>query len=68
MTNGEVNARWMNAEIATCAIGRAASSPRGQSRPWKGHIVIVLDRFLILPRGRRNATRRAPKHVKGKAA
>ena len=52
-----------------CAIaGRAANWPRGQSRPWKGHIVIVLDRFLILPRGRRNATRRAPKRVNGKAA
>ena len=59
----------MKAEIATCAIaGRAANWPRGQSRPWKGHIVIVLDRFLILPRGRRNATRRAPKRVNGKAA
>ena len=46
MTNGEMNARWMNAEIATCAIaGRAANWPRGQSRPWKGHIVIVLDQF-----------------------
>ena len=44
MTNGEMNARGMNAEIATCAIaGRAANWLRGQSRPWKGHIVIVLD-------------------------
>ena len=69
MTNGEMNARWMNAEIATCAIaGRAANWPRGQSRPWKGHIVIVLDPFLILPRGRRNATRHAPKRVNEKAA
>ena len=59
----------MNAEIATCAIaGRAANWTRGQSRPWKGHIVIVLDPFLILPRDRRNATRRAPKRVNGKAA
>ena len=49
MTNGEMNARWMNAEIANW--------PRGQSRLWKGHIVIVSDRFLILPRGRRNASR-----------
>ena len=29
---------------------------------------IVLDRFLILLRGRRNATRCAPKRVNGKAA
>ena len=64
MTNG-----WMNTETATCAIaGRAANWPRGQSRPWKGHIVIVLDRFLILPSGRRNSTHRAPKRVNGKAA
>ena len=42
MTNGEMNARW----ITTCAIaGPAANWPRGQSRPWKDHIVIVLDRF-----------------------
>ena len=69
MTNGKINARWMNAEIARCAIsGRAANWPRGQSRTWEGHIVIVSDRFLILPRGRRNATRRAPKRVNGKAA
>ena len=61
MTNGGTNA-----EIATCAIaGRAANWPRGQSRPWKGHIVIVLEGFLILPRGRRNATRPAPKRVNG---
>ena len=53
----------MNAEIATYAI-----AGRGQSRPWKGHIVIVLHPFLILRRGRRNATRRAPKRVNGKAA
>ena len=60
MTNGEMNARWMNAEIATCAIaGRAANWPHSQSR----HIVIVSDRFLILPRGRRNATHRSPKRV-----
>ena len=46
-----MNARWMNAEIATCGIaGREANWPRGQSRPWKGHIVIVLDWFLILSR------------------
>ena len=42
--------------------------PRGQSRIWKGQIVIVSDRFLILSRGRRNATRRALKRVNGKAA
>ena len=59
----------MNAEIATCAIAeRAANWPRGQSRLWKRHIVIVSDRFLILPRGRRNAASRAPKRVNGKAA
>ena len=33
MTNGEKNARWVNAEIATCTIaGRAANWPSGQSR------------------------------------
>ena len=64
-----MNAWWMNAEIATCAIaGHAANWLHGQSRLWNGHIVIVYDRFLILPRGRRNATRRAPKRVNGKAA
>ena len=64
-----MNAWWMNAEIATCVIaGRAVNWPRGQSRPWKGHIVIVLDPFLILPRGRRNAMRHAPKRFNGKAA
>ena len=41
-----MNARWMNAEIATCAISaRAANWPRGQSRIWKDHIVIVSDRW-----------------------
>ena len=30
--------------------------------------MIVYDRFLILPRVRRNATRRAPKRINGKAA
>ena len=60
MTNEEMNARWMNAEIATCAIaGRAANWPHGQSRSWEGHIVIVSARFLI---------RRTPKRVPGKAA
>ena len=69
MAYGDINARWINAEIATCAIaGRAANWPRGQSRVWKLPIAIVSDRFLILPRGRRNATRRAPKRVNGKAA
>ena len=69
MTTGEMNARRINAEIATCAIaGRAANWPRGQSRAWKGQIVNVCGRFLFLPRGRRNATRRAPKRVNGKAA
>ena len=63
MTNGN-----LNAEIATCVIAGLSSSPRGQSRIWKGHIVIASDRFLILPSGRRHATRRAPKRVKGKAA
>ena len=64
-----MNARWMNAEIATCAIaGRAANWPHGQSRLWEGHIVIVSNQFLILPRGRRNATHRAPKRVNRKAA
>ena len=29
---------------------------------------IILDRFLILPRGRRNAKRRAPKRANGEAA
>ena len=57
----EMNERWINAEIATCAISRAASSPRCQSLLWKGHIVIISDRFWILPCGRRNATRRALK-------
>ena len=56
----------MNAEIATCAIaGRAANWLRGQSRLWKGHIVIILDRFLNLPRGRRNASRIQARQWKG---
>ena len=37
----------MNAEIPTCVIA---------ARPWKGHIVIVLDQFLIVPCGRRNTS------------
>ena len=51
-----MNARWINAEITTCA-DRAVNRPRGQSPVWEGHILIVCDRFLILPRGRRNASR-----------
>ena len=32
MTNGNMNARWMNAEIATCAIaGRAANRVYGKA-------------------------------------
>ena len=69
MTNAVMNARLMNTKSATCAIaGHAANWLRGQSRVCQGHIVIVLDRFLILPRGLRNAMRRALKHVNGKAA
>ena len=63
-----MNALWINAEIATCAIAcRAAKWPRAQSRVWEGHIVTVYDRFSILPRAHRNATRRALKRVDGKA-
>ena len=65
MAYGKMNARWINAEIAICTI---AGRTRSQSRVWKLHIVIVSDRFLILLRGRPNATRRAPKRVNGKAA
>ena len=68
MTNGEMNARWMNAEIATCAIaGRAANWPRGQSRPWKGHIVIVLDPFFISAArpSQRNTSRTQTRQWKG---
>ena len=34
----------------------------------RSHCDYILDRFLFLPRGRRNATRRAPKRANGKAA
>ena len=55
-----MKARWINTEIATCAIA---------VRVWVGHFVNVYDRFLIiLPRGLRDATRCAPKRVNGKAA
>ena len=47
-----MTARWKNVthknRYATIA-GRAANWPRGQSRLWKGHIVILSGRFLILP-------------------
>ena len=60
MTYGEMNARWINAEFATCAIaGRTASCAR-LIAIWKGHIVNVYDRLLTLPCGRSNATHRAP--------
>ena len=39
MTIGEMNSSWS----------------RGQLHLWKGHIVIILDRFLILQCGSRNA-------------
>ena len=53
-----MNARWINAVIATCAItGRAAHRVYGKVT------FLMYDRFLIPPRGRRNATRRAPKRV-----
>ena len=66
MTNGNINASWMNAKIATCAIaGQTANWLRSQSRIWEGHIVIVSNRFLILPRSRRNASHT---RVYGKAA
>ena len=55
---GEMNARWINAEIATVPIACTMET---------SHIVIVSDRFLFMPRGRRNATRLAPKRVNGKA-
>ena len=56
----------MNAEIATCAIaGSAANWQRGQSRIWKGHFVIVSDRFLVLPCRRRNASRTQTRQWKG---
>ena len=45
MSNGNMNSRSMYAEIATCAI--AGDLLRGLSVMWKGHIVIVFDRFLV---------------------
>ena len=44
--------------------------PRGAADRVYGYVALFMynDRFLILLRGRRNATRRAPKHFNGKAA
>ena len=56
-----MNARWINAEIATCALaGRAANLVY---YIWEDHIFNLYDRFLILPLGRRT-----PKRMNGKAA
>ena len=62
----------MAARPIACAAGTyPLARPNVQERA--GDVVIIVnvglyDRFLILPRGRRNTRRRAPKRVNGKVA